>query len=38
MIRFGETNSPTILMDYMNRVLASYLHKFIVIFIDDILI
>ncbi|GKC38504.1 putative reverse transcriptase domain-containing protein, partial [Tanacetum coccineum] len=35
---FGMTNAPTIFMDLMNRVCRSYLDKFVIVFIDDILI
>jgi hypothetical protein len=35
---FGLTNAPAVFMDYMNRIFQPYLDKFIVIFIDDILI
>ncbi|GJY59040.1 putative reverse transcriptase domain-containing protein [Tanacetum coccineum] len=35
---FGLTNAPTIFMDLMNRVCRSYLDKFMIVFIDDILI
>nr|GEU34777.1 reverse transcriptase domain-containing protein [Tanacetum cinerariifolium] len=35
---FGLTNAPTVFMDLMNRVCRSYLDKFVIIFIDDILI
>nr|GEX92884.1 putative reverse transcriptase domain-containing protein [Tanacetum cinerariifolium] len=35
---FGLTNAPTVFMDLMNRVCKSYLDKFVIIFIDDILI
>jgi len=35
---FGATNAPTIFMDYMNRIFRPWLHKFVVVFIDDILI
>ena len=34
---FGLTNAPTIFMDLMNRVFRSYLDRFIIVFIDDIL-
>nr|GEU55495.1 putative reverse transcriptase domain-containing protein [Tanacetum cinerariifolium] len=35
---FDLTNTPTIFMDLMNRVCRLYLDKFVVVFIDDILI
>ena len=35
---FGVTNAPTFFMDYMNRIFWPYLDKFVVVFIDDILI
>ncbi|WVZ26804.1 hypothetical protein V8G54_000096 (mitochondrion) [Vigna mungo] len=35
---FGVTNAPAIFMDYINRIFRSCLDKFVVVFIDDILI
>jgi len=35
---FGVTNAPTIFMDYMNQIFRSLLDKFVVVFMDDILI
>ncbi|KAA3470076.1 RNA-directed DNA polymerase-like protein [Gossypium australe] len=35
---FGLTNAPTVFMDLMNRVFRSYLDRFVVAFIDDMLI
>ncbi|GJZ60756.1 putative reverse transcriptase domain-containing protein, partial [Tanacetum coccineum] len=35
---FGLTNAPTIFMDLMNRVCRPYLDKFVIVFIDDILV
>nr|GFB44910.1 hypothetical protein [Tanacetum cinerariifolium] len=35
---FGLTNAPTIFIDLMNRVCRPYLDKFVIMFIDDILI
>ncbi|WVZ25177.1 hypothetical protein V8G54_003721 [Vigna mungo] len=35
---FGVTNAPAIFMDYMNRIFRPFLDKFVVVFIDDILV
>nr|GEX35559.1 putative reverse transcriptase domain-containing protein [Tanacetum cinerariifolium] len=38
MMSFGLTNTPVIFMDLMNYVCKPYLDKYVIVFIDDILI
>jgi len=38
VMQFGLNNAPAAFIDLMNRVFRSYLEKFMVVFIDDILI
>jgi hypothetical protein len=38
VMSFGLTNAPTYFMYLMNKVFMKYLEKFIVVFIDDILV
>ncbi|XP_058223143.1 uncharacterized mitochondrial protein AtMg00860-like [Rhododendron vialii] len=35
---FGLTNAPATFMDLMNRIFRTYLDRFVVVFVDDILI
>jgi len=38
VMSFGVTNAPGVFMEYMNRIFHTYLDRFVVVFIDDILI
>ena len=38
VMSFGLTNAPTVFMDYMDRIFRPYLDKFVVVFIDDIMV
>ena len=38
VISFGLTNAPAAFMDLMNRVFRPFLDRFVIIFIDDILV
>ena len=35
---FGLTNAPAAFMDLMNRIFSAYLDRFVIVFVDDILI
>nr|GFA15705.1 reverse transcriptase [Tanacetum cinerariifolium] len=38
LMTFGLTNAPTVFMDLMNRIFHEFLDKFVIVFIDDILV
>ena len=38
VMSFGLTNAPAYLMNLMNKVFMEFLDKFVVVFIDDILV
>jgi hypothetical protein len=38
VMSFGLTNTPAYFMYMMNKVFIEYLNKFVVVFIDDILV
>ncbi|KZV24364.1 hypothetical protein F511_35198, partial [Dorcoceras hygrometricum] len=35
---FGLTNTPAMFKDFMNRVFSEYIDRFVIVFIDDILV
>ena len=35
---YGLVNAPAVFVDLMNRVFEGYVDKFVIIFIDDILV
>ena len=38
VMSFELMNAPAMFMDYMNQIFRPYLDKFVVVFIDDILV
>jgi len=38
VMSFGFTNAPTPFMDLMNRVFGQFIDRFVIVFIDDILV
>jgi hypothetical protein len=38
VVPFGLTNAPVIFMNLMNKIFMPYLDKFVIVFVDDILI
>ena len=35
---FGLTNAPNVFMDVVNHVFKAFLDKFVIVFIDDIMV
>ncbi len=38
MMPYGLVNNPSVFQDFMHEVLREYLHRFVLVYIDDILI
>ena len=38
VMSFGLTNAPAAFMDLMNRVFRPFLDRFVIVFVDDILV
>ena len=38
VMSFGVSNAPSVFMEYMNNIFHPYLDKFVVVFINDILV
>ena len=38
VMSFGLTNAPATFLDLMNRVFQPYMDRFVIVFIDDILV
>ena len=38
VMSFGVTNAPGVFIEYMNRIFHPFLDRFVVVFIDDILV
>jgi hypothetical protein len=38
VVPFGLSNTPAVFMCLMNRVFINYLDKFVIVFLDDILV
>jgi len=38
LMPFGVSNVLGVFMEYMNRIFHPFLHRFVVVFIDDILV
>ena len=38
LMSYGLVNAPAAFVDLMNKVFKGYMHKFVIVFIDDILV